>query len=89
MKTLVIMDWDNKTTDTGVNLDNLDDILRIDIDVVTGDEIATVTYKDGRKEKYDSSNCRMRDFYDFGYCLYGPEENNLERFNKRSSSYEV
>ena len=88
-KTLKIIDYNGELTDTGVDLDKLDDILRIDIDIVTGDEIATVIYKNGERERYDSSNCRLQDFYDWGYCLYGAEENRLEEFERRTSSYDM
>ena len=89
MTTLKIMDYNGELTDTGVSLDKLEDILRIDIDVVTGDEIATVIYKNGKRERYDSSNCRLHDFYDCGYCLYGPNENRLVEFERRTSSYDM
>lgn len=89
MTTLKIMDYKGELTDTGVSLDNLEDILRIDLDVVTGDEIATVIYKNGEREVYDSSSNRLQDFYDCGYCLYGAGVNRLEEFERRKSSYDM
>lgn len=88
---LTIMDWNRKKVKTDVDLDRLSEICRIDIDVISGDEIATVIYKDGRRERYDSSDDRLIDYYDLSYCLYSEYEriNNLTKFKKRKNSYDV
>ena len=56
------------------------------VNVVTGDEILNVTYKDGSEKRFDSSDDRTRDFYDGNYELYNtetePEINELENPNK-------
>lgn len=83
---LIIMDYRDVKYDTGVSLDDLSNIESICIDVITGDEIATVTYKDGHSEEFDSSMTRMTDFFDGGYTLYSNSINRIEEFNKRKDS---
>lgn len=86
---LIIMDYKNTEYDTGVSLDDLSTIDNIQITVVTGDEIATVTYKDGRSEQFDSSTSRMMNFFDNNYTLYSNSINRIEEFNKRKDSYGI
>ena len=91
MKELVLFDYNGGEFHTGVDLDNLDDISRIDIDVISGDEVATVTYKDGRKQDFDPSwGSRDIDFFDFGYTLYDSNRltNNIDSWLKRGDSYD-
>lgn len=73
MRTLKIMDYDSKVVDTGLEL-NLDKIERIDIRVLSGDEVATVTFTNGKRKKFDSSDCRMVDFHDADYTIYSKSE---------------
>ena len=49
---------------------NLEDISRIDICVLSGDEVATVYYKDYDRETFDPSDDRCVDFFDAHYELY-------------------
>lgn len=93
METLKIMDYKGAVTDTNVDIspEGLEQIASIYIDVLTGDEIAIVCYKDGRVERFDSSYSRTMTFEDGGYLLYGKDEdgdiNLLSAFNRRTSSY--
>lgn len=89
MANLILMDWANNQVDTGFCIDDLSNILRIDITVVTGDEIADVITKDGERYHFDSSSSRTMDFFDDEYCLFSPSENHIDDFNKRKSSYDV
>lgn len=41
--------------------------------ILSGDEILTVTHKDGTTKRYDSSGCRMVGFYDGEYVLFDAE----------------
>lgn len=86
---LEIMDYNNEKKQIPVDVDNLEDILSIYITILSGDEIATVIYKDGKMKEYDSSDCRCTDFYDDKYCLYSKAENiNLiPDFLNRKNSY--
>ena len=51
MKELILFDFDDNKTKTGVDLDDLSEILRIDIQVISGDEIARITYKNGQENE--------------------------------------
>ena len=79
--------------ETFENIGELEDIKAIVIRVVTGDEIASIIYKDGAISRIDSANDRMRDYFDNEYAVYVdgiPTEENLlfnEEFIRRTSSY--
>lgn len=88
-KYLEIMDYANEKTKTNIDINKLEDILRIDIEVITGDEICTVIYKNGEKDKFDSSKNRMANYFDCEYCLYSNEENHIDEFLKRKNSYDI
>lgn len=88
---LEIMDYKGKKTKTTIDLNKLEDIQRIEIEVVTGDEICRVQYKDGKRDMFDSCSFRMSDFYDGEYTLYDVLDNTnyLDVFKKRETSYEM
>lgn len=88
---LKIIDYSGNKVKTTIDLNKLEDIQRIEIEVVTGDEICRVQYKDGKREKFDSSNCRMTDYYDGEYTLYDVIDNTnlIDKFLKRTSSYDL
>lgn len=73
MKKFIIRDYNDCPVETDVDLDNLEDILRMKMLVLTGDEILTVTHKDGTTERYDSSNCRRINYYDGEYVFFDAE----------------
>lgn len=82
---------DYAKNETIVEIGNLDDIAKMEIDVITGDEILTVVYKDYTIRKFDSSRDRMADFYDDGYEIYdfNKSENLIDdpKFLNRTDSY--
>jgi hypothetical protein len=82
------MDYDDKKTK--VNLDRFEDVVRLSIKVVTGDEILEVLYKNYDIEEYDSSDCRLTDYFDGEYCIYDiiKDINIIEQWNNRKDSYE-
>ena len=87
---LTLMDYaDGKVT---FDIGDINDIARIEIEVFTGDEIARVIYKDYSTDTFDSSGCRMADFYDGGYLIYDINKNvNLledPKWKDRKSSYD-
>ena len=88
MANLILMDYANNQVDTGFCIDDLSNVFRIDITVITGDEIADVIMKNGEKHHFDSSSTRQMDFFDNEYCIFSPSENHLDDFNKRTSSYD-
>lgn len=70
------------------------DIKRIQIEVISGDEVATVFYKDGKDPSilvFDSSKTREMDFYDGEYTLYEEKAgiDRFEEFNTRITSYDM
>ncbi len=88
---LKLLDYAGK--ETLEDIGELEDIKAIVIRVVTGDEIASIIYKDGTTSQIDSSNDRMQDFFDDEYAVYTdgvPTEENLlfnKEFIRRTSSY--
>lgn len=76
-----------------VDVGNLDDIVRMYIKVISGDEVLHVTYKDGTHKTYDSCDIgRLMDFHDDAYTIYDvddPTKNllNDEKFLNRKDSY--
>lgn len=84
---------DYKGRETLEDIGELDEIAAVVIRVITGDEIATIIYKDGLISRIDSSRDRMADYFDDEYVVYvngvSKEENLLfnEEFIKRTDSY--
>ena len=62
----VIYDYDNRPTECDLGDKPIKLLL---VEVVSGDEILVVCYKDGTKESYDSSLCRCADFSDGRYIV--------------------
>ena len=89
--TIELMDYQNKkvTFDIG----NIEDIASIFIEVITGDEIATVLYKNYTTKVFDSSCTRNFDFSDYQYLLYDVNTRinllNDEIFLNRKTSYDL
>ena len=88
---LKIMDYNNRKTETGVDLDSLENVKKIIIRVISGDEVMSVLYKDGTAEDFDSSDTRARDYNDGRYILYAPDMfiNRIPQFMRRKSSYDM
>lgn len=85
---LKLMDYMDRTKEFDIG--NFNCILRIDIRIVSGDEIAVVTYMNGDKTEFDSCDTRTENFYDGEYCLYNRYEGNrFEEFSKRETSYDI
>jgi hypothetical protein len=88
--TIKLLDYQGK--ETMVDVGELDTIGSMEIDVVTGDEVLTVVYKDFTRRRFDSSCDRLADFNDGGYEIYNAtkEKNALfdPRFVGRKNSYE-
>ena len=91
---MVIKILDYKSRGKEVDVGELKDIRKMTVDVITGDEILNVTYKDGSYKRFDSSDDRTRAFYDGNYELYNtetePEINELDNpewLNRTNYSY--
>ena len=89
--TIELMDYQNKkvTFDIG----NIEDIASIFIEVITGDEIATVLYKNYTIKVFDSSCTRIGNYFDYKYTLYdvinGVDHLSDEIFLNRKTSYDL
>jgi len=64
-KTVTIRDYGTKRTK--VVIKDFENVSSIFVFVVSGDEVLSVLYKDGHTERFDSSDCRVTDYYDGGY----------------------
>lgn len=73
MKKFIIRDWANAPVETNVDLDAMDDIRKMTIVIMTGDEILTVEYMNGHTETIDSSDCRLCGFFDGSYDIFDRE----------------
>ena len=87
---LTLLDYQaNKTT---FDIGDIDQIEKIKIVVITGDEIAHVIYKDGSEDNFDSCDCRITDYHDGAYKIYdSKKENNLlfdDGWLERKDSYD-
>lgn len=87
---LVLIDYaDNKVE---FEIGDIEQIGRIDIDVITGDEIATVTYKDYTVRKFVSEHAFIN-YHDLSYSIYAPNEGidliHDDKWLHRKNSYDV
>ena len=86
--TLTLLDYAKREHDFEIG--DLNDIRYIDIIIISGDEIANIKYKNGKKKTFDSSNSRFMDFYGGSYTLYDDLcENHFELFDKRHKPYDM
>ena len=68
----------------------LEDIVSIEIMILSGDELACVTYKDRTVSWFDSSEDRFTDYYDGGYTIYDIADgtNIIDAWKERKDSYD-
>ena len=83
-----IMNYANKKKT--VEIGNLEDILIATIQVISGDEVLTVRYKDGTKKVFDT-DVRIQHYFDDEYDVYSPTVNLLtnKKWLNRKDSYDV
>ena len=107
LTTLSLLAYNNArlVTDVDITKKGLEKLKSIKIKVVSGDEIATVKYKDGRTETYDSSIVGGKRSYDElqdEYVLYHEDDDESKilmwlfrsdsddrRWEKDSPTYEI
>lgn len=86
---LKLLDYSGKAVEFDIG--ELSDIAVITIEVITGDEIAKVVYKDYTTEEFDSGTNRLADYYDESYEIYryDSEKNLIDdpKFKERRRSY--
>lgn len=85
---LKLLDYGNR--EVSFEIGELTTIDSICINVLTGDEVARVRYKDGTLRSFDSSGDRIADYEDISYMLYRDGEGGLlcdEKWINRKNSY--
>lgn len=71
-KKIYILDYEGKKTE--VEIEDFDNVKRMTITVLSGDEVLDVVYKNGTTRRYDSSDCRWYSYYDCEYDIYEYDE---------------
>lgn len=66
-KEIYIRDYSDKKVP--ITIPNFEDVIKIIVEIISGDEVLTVLYRDYSTKKFDSSGCRMQNFYDDEYEL--------------------
>lgn len=69
-----IYDYDNGVTTCTIPNYEIDDIKRIDVTVLSGDETVDVVFKDGSIYDFDASDTRIMTFNDGFYTLTDKED---------------
>lgn len=69
-----IYDYANREVEVNLPVDKIEDIKRIDVTILTGDEIVEFIFKNGNTLKVDSSSARIWDFYDGSYEVEKPKK---------------
>lgn len=84
-----LLDYQNRAVN--VDVGDIENIGSMTIEVVTGDEVLTVVYKDYTIKKFDSCDSRIEDCFDARYEIYnsitGVNEFNNKTFVNRTTSY--
>lgn len=83
---MIINIVDYKDERIKVDIGDIENIDYIHVDVLTGDELITAWYKDGTYKDLDSSQCRLKDYYDGEYEV--PSEQIEKWSNMPGSSYD-
>ena len=88
IKSIKIMDYTNRKK--CIKIEDFENVVKLRIEVISGDEILHVLYKDYTIKKYDSCDERIMDFHDDLYTIYDITKNIdfIENWNKRTSSYD-
>lgn len=84
---MIINIVDYKDDRIPVYIGDIENIDYIEVEVLTGDEVITVWYKDGTyKDDLDGSQCHLKDYYDGEYDV--PSEQIEKWSNMPGSSYD-
>lgn len=75
---------------TNIDIDDFENVVRMSIEIISGDEILHILRKDYSEESYDSCSERIMNFSDDYYTIYDITKNinYIDDWNKRSSSYD-
>lgn len=92
IKTIKIMNYQNKKAN--IKIEDFENVVKLRIEVVSGDEILYVLYKDYSERRYDSADLldinRIMDYHDDLYTIYDKTRNIdfIKNWNKRTNSYD-
>lgn len=92
MKELEIMDY--RCIKVPVKIENFEEVVRLTIEVVSGDEILHILYKDYTEKEYDScymlGDFRITGYYDGEYVIYDISKgiNDIDKWSKRKDNYD-
>lgn len=88
IKVIKIMDYRGK--ERNIEIKNFENVVKMEIKVLSGDEILNVLYKDYSLEMFDSAEDRLMDFFDDNYTIYDTTKgiDYIENWSKRTSSYD-
>lgn len=78
--------YDYRDTPVEITIPNYEDVIAASCEVLSGDEVLTITYKDGSHKTYDSSDCRLHGYYDGEVDI--PLEH-LEEISEIPNSYDM
>ena len=93
MKMIKIMNYN--CNEVPIKIKDFDEVVRLTIEVVSGDEILHILYKNYKEDTYDScyllGNYRYMDFFDNEYVIYDTTKgiNKLDKWKKRKNSYDI
>ena len=89
MSDLELMDYAGTTCDTGIDMYDTS-IKAIFIEVISGDEVASIIHADGTMEHFDASPHRLMDYDDGSYPLFiEGVVDYRELFVTRKTSYDM
>lgn len=88
--TVKLLDYRGESVE--VDIGDFDNVARMTMVVVSGDEVLNVIYKDYNVKIFDSCDTRRENYYDTEYEVYdfgnpGPNLLNDVKFMNRTSSY--
>ena len=78
-----------------IQLKDFENVVKMKVEIFTGDEILYVLFKDYTEKVYDSAvllnNPRIMNFHDGGYIVYDKTKNinYLDKWNKRTSTIDI
>jgi hypothetical protein len=89
IRNIEIMNFEN--TRKTAKLEDFENVVRLEIRVISGDEILNILYKDYSVKAFDSDTNRTENYFDAHYCIYDITNNinHLDKWNKRNSSYDI
>ena len=77
---------DYKDNEHFFTIEDFENVVELDFEILSGDGILTVIYKDGKEVEFDSGEHRHIDYYDGFWCLL---PKHLEVINRMRTHYDT